>query len=65
MRPNGAELTHANMARNAEICVNMIDFTPDDVVLVQHPEATSYDVSTLRVCASGGASLPVEVLRGF
>ena len=122
-RPKGAELTHANMARNAEICVNMIDFTPDDVVfgglplfhsfgqtvgmnstiaaggtitliprfeptkalevlqrdkvtvmlgvptmyvaLLQHPEATSYDVSTLRMCASGGASLPVEVLRGF
>jgi long-chain acyl-CoA synthetase len=122
-RPKGAELTHANMARNAQICVNMIDFTPDDVVfgglplfhsfgqtvgmnatiaaggtitliprfeptkalevlqrdrvtvmlgvptmyvaLVQHPEASSYDVSTLRMCASGGASLPVEVLRGF
>ena len=29
------------------------------------PSATSFDVSTLRVCASGGASMPVEVLRGF
>ncbi|RFU85709.1 long-chain fatty acid--CoA ligase [Streptomyces triticagri] len=28
-------------------------------------EADGYDVSTLRLCASGGASLPVEVLRGF
>ena len=122
-RPKGAELTHANMARNAQICVNMIDLTPDDVVfgglplfhsfgqtvgmnatiaaggtitliprfeptkalevlqrdkvtvmlgvptmyvaLLQHPDASSYDVSTLRMCASGGASLPVEVLRGF
>jgi long-chain acyl-CoA synthetase len=121
--PKGAELTHANMARNAQICVNMIDFSPDDVVfgglplfhsfgqtvgmnstiaaggtltliarfeptkalevlqrdkvtvmlgvptmyvaLLQHPEKEKYDLSTLRMCASGGASLPVEVLHGF
>ncbi|MEU3607296.1 long-chain fatty acid--CoA ligase [Streptomyces sp. NPDC035033] len=30
---------------------------------VQEPGA--YDVSTLRLCVSGGASLPVEVLHGF
>jgi long-chain acyl-CoA synthetase len=28
-------------------------------------ERSSYDVTTLRVCVSGGAALPVEVLRGF
>jgi long-chain acyl-CoA synthetase len=33
--------------------------------LLNHPERKSCDVSRLRVCASGGASLPVEVLRGF
>jgi len=33
--------------------------------LLHHPGRESCDVSTLRVCASGGASLPVEVLRGF
>ena len=33
--------------------------------LLNHPDRKSYDVSKLRVCASGGASLPVEVLRGF
>jgi long-chain acyl-CoA synthetase len=33
--------------------------------LLNHPDRKSYDVSRLRVCASGGASLPVEVLRGF
>ena len=27
--------------------------------------ATDYDISALRVCISGGAALPVEVLRGF
>ncbi|MFJ9249632.1 long-chain fatty acid--CoA ligase [Streptomyces sp. NPDC101776] len=31
--------------------------------LLHHP--TQADVSTLRMCVSGGASLPVEVLRGF
>jgi long-chain acyl-CoA synthetase len=31
--------------------------------LLQHP--TDADVSTLRMCVSGGASLPVEVLHGF
>ncbi|MFI6808995.1 long-chain fatty acid--CoA ligase [Streptomyces luteogriseus] len=31
--------------------------------LLQHP--TGADVSTLRMCVSGGASLPVEVLHGF
>ncbi|MDP1846471.1 MAG: long-chain fatty acid--CoA ligase [Solirubrobacteraceae bacterium] len=33
--------------------------------LLNHPDRDTCDVSTLRVCASGGASLPVEVLRGF
>ncbi|MER6082597.1 long-chain fatty acid--CoA ligase [Streptomyces sp. NPDC001833] len=31
--------------------------------LLQHP--TDADMSTLRMCVSGGASLPVEVLHGF
>jgi long-chain acyl-CoA synthetase len=29
------------------------------------PDREQYDVSTLRTCVSGGAALPVEVLRGF
>ena len=33
--------------------------------LLNHPDREKYDVSCLRVCASGGASMPVEVLRGF
>jgi long-chain acyl-CoA synthetase len=33
--------------------------------LLNHPGREDYDVSCLRVCASGGASMPVEVLRGF
>jgi long-chain acyl-CoA synthetase len=35
------------------------------VALLQHPDKANYGLSTLRICASGGASLPVEVLRGF
>ena len=33
--------------------------------LLHHPDRDKADVSSLRVCASGGASLPVEVMRGF
>ncbi|MEZ5184492.1 MAG: long-chain fatty acid--CoA ligase [Candidatus Nanopelagicales bacterium] len=35
------------------------------VALVQHPENANYDTSALRASVSGGASLPVEVLKGF
>ncbi len=121
--PKGAELTHANMRRNAEICIDLITFTAEDMVfgglplfhsfgqtvgmnasiligatltllprfdptkalevlqrdkvtvmlgvptmyvgLLQHPAKADYDLSALRMCASGGASLPVEVLHGF
>ncbi len=35
------------------------------VALLQHPDHASYDTSSLRLCVSGGASLPVEVLKGF
>ena len=33
--------------------------------LLHHPERDRFDVSSLRVCVSGGAALPVEVLREF
>ncbi len=33
--------------------------------LLAHPERAAYDVSSLRVSVSGGAAMPVEVLRGF
>ncbi|MGI9098314.1 MAG: long-chain-fatty-acid--CoA ligase [Solirubrobacteraceae bacterium] len=33
--------------------------------LLHYPDRANYDVSCLRVCASGGASMPVEVMRGF
>src|SRR6202044_4000493 len=29
------------------------------------PDHERYDTSTLRVCASGGAAMPVELMRGF
>jgi long-chain acyl-CoA synthetase len=32
---------------------------------LHHPSAAGADVSTLRLCVSGGAALPVEVLHGF
>ncbi|MCB0166831.1 MAG: long-chain fatty acid--CoA ligase [Anaerolineae bacterium] len=37
--------------------------------LLNHPQANNYDLDkiarNLRICVSGGSSLPVEVLRGF
>src|ERR1700758_3841102 len=35
------------------------------VALLHQPDRADYDVSSLRMCISGGAALPVEVLRGF
>ncbi len=33
--------------------------------MLHDPAAASADVSSLRVCVSGGAALPVEIMRGF
>jgi long-chain acyl-CoA synthetase len=33
--------------------------------LLHHPSRDQFDLSSLRVCVSGGAALPVEVLREF
>jgi len=34
------------------------------IALLNHPGSGAFDTSSLRVCVSGGAALPVEVLRG-
>jgi long-chain acyl-CoA synthetase len=33
--------------------------------MLNHPERDRYDVSSLRLCLSGGDAMPVEVMRGF
>jgi long-chain acyl-CoA synthetase len=33
--------------------------------MLHHPDREKYDTSTLRLCKTGGASMPVEVLHGF
>ncbi len=33
--------------------------------MLHHPDAATADVSSLQVCASGGASMPVELMRAF
>ncbi|MDX6603909.1 MAG: long-chain acyl-CoA synthetase [Solirubrobacterales bacterium] len=33
--------------------------------LLHHPGRVAFDTSSLRTCITGGASMPVEVLRGF
>jgi long-chain acyl-CoA synthetase len=123
-KPKGAELTHANLSRNAAVAAStLFHLEPDDVVmgclplfhsfgqtcglnavvgsgacltlvprfdpgkalevierdrvtvfegvptmyvaLLNHPQRRDHDAGSLRVCVSGGAALPVEVLRGF
>jgi long-chain acyl-CoA synthetase len=121
--PKGAELTHDNLRRNAEIGVELFSLGEDSVTLgalplfhsfgqtcglnatiraggcltliprfdpgralelierdrvsvfegvptmyaalLGHPERERYDASTLQVCVSGGAAMPVEVMRNF
>ncbi|HYB29168.1 MAG TPA: long-chain fatty acid--CoA ligase [Solirubrobacteraceae bacterium] len=122
-KPKGAELTHSNLAINADVMKQVFSIGPEDVIfgalplfhafgqtcslntavsagaelvllarfdagraldaidryrvtvfegvptmysaLLHHPERERYDVSALRLCVSGGAALPVEVLRAF
>ena len=33
--------------------------------MLNHPQRDAYDLSALRVCISGGAAMPVEVMRAF
>jgi long-chain acyl-CoA synthetase len=123
-KPKGAELTHANLSRNADVssrttseiaagdvvlgalplfhsfgqtvamnaslsvgaCLTLVPkFDPGKALatmqrdgvthfygvptmfgaLLHHPGRESFDTSSLRICITGGASMPVEVLRGF
>ncbi len=123
-KPKGAELTHANLHRNADVssrttcgiaagdvvfgglplfhsfgqtvsmnaslmvgaCLTLVPkFDPGEALetmqrdgvthfygvptmygaLLHHPGREGYDTSALRTCITGGASMPVEVLRGF
>jgi long-chain acyl-CoA synthetase len=123
-KPKGAELTHLNLFRNAEVssrttceiaagdvvlgalplfhsfgqtvsmnaslsvgaCLTLVPrFDPGEALetmqrdgvthfygvptmygaLLHHPERERFDTSALRSCITGGASMPVEVLRGF
>jgi long-chain acyl-CoA synthetase len=123
-KPKGAELTHANLTRNASLtAATLINAGPDDVIMgclplfhvfgltcglnatiagggtlsllprfdpakaleiigrdkvtvfegvptmyaamLHHPAHASADTSSLRTCVSGGAAMPVAVMRGF
>jgi long-chain acyl-CoA synthetase len=123
-KPKGAELTHLNLFRNADVssrttceisggdvvlgalplfhsfgqtvgmnaslkvgaCLTLVPkFDPGEALetmqrdgvthfygvptmfgaLLHHPGREGFDTSSLRTCITGGASMPVEVLRGF
>ncbi len=123
-KPKGAELTHRNLFRNADVssrttseiaqgdvvlgalplfhsfgqtvsmnaslkagaCLTLVPrFDPGEALetmqrdrvthfygvptmygaLLHHPERERFDTSSLRTCITGGASMPVKVLRGF
>lgn len=120
-KPKGAQLTHANVRRNVEIVVRMLELGTDDVILGALPLFHAFgqtaglnaavaagscltliprfepgkalsiierdgvsvfegvptmfaamlhsgerpDTGSLRLCVSGGAAMPVEVMRGF
>jgi long-chain acyl-CoA synthetase len=122
-KPKGAQLTHSNLAINADVSKALFSVDHEDVILgalplfhafgqtcglntaisagaslamiprfsaaaalktierdrvtvfegvptmfsalLHEPDRAGFDVSTLRVCVSGGAALPVEVLHGF
>jgi len=122
--PKGAELTHANLTRNAELAAaTMLTIHPGDVTMgclplfhvfgltcglnativgggtltllprfdagkaleiigrdqvtifegvptmyagmLHHPDPAATDTSSLRTCISGGAAMPLEIMRGF
>jgi long-chain acyl-CoA synthetase len=121
--PKGAELTHHNLRKNAEVSTRLAELREDDVLfgglplfhafgltcsmnaavtvgatltllprfdpgkaleiidrdkvtgflgvptmynaMLHHEGGEQFDTSALRLCMSGGAAMPVEVLRGF
>jgi long-chain acyl-CoA synthetase len=122
-QPKGAELTHANLVRNADSVATLLGLSERDVIfgglplfhafgqtcalnaavsagacltlsprfdppkvleviqrdrvtvfegvptmyaaLLGYPGRSSHDVGSLRTCVSGGAAMPLEVMRGF
>src|SRR5215472_2706526 len=64
----GLPLFHAGHALRivADHRVTVFEGVPTMYVALLHaPDRADYDTSALRMCVSGGAALPVEVLRAF
>jgi long-chain acyl-CoA synthetase len=56
--PKGAELTHANLVRNVEVCVTLFDAGPDDVILGALPLFHSFgQTAALNTAIAAGAAL--------
>ncbi|HEY6888616.1 MAG TPA: long-chain fatty acid--CoA ligase [Solirubrobacter sp.] len=56
--PKGAELTHANLVCNVEVCVTLLDVGPDDVILGALPLFHSFgQTAALNTAIAAGAAL--------
>ena len=56
--PKGAELTHANLARNVEVCVDAAAPRPEDVILGALPLFHSFgQTCALNAAVAAGAAL--------
>jgi long-chain acyl-CoA synthetase len=56
--PKGAELTHANLVRNVEVCVTLLDVGPGDVILGALPLFHSFgQTAALNTAIAAGATL--------
>ena len=56
--PKGAELTHANLVRNVEVCATLLDVGPDDVILGALPLFHSFgQTGALNTAVAAGAAL--------
>ncbi|OAT86164.1 AMP-binding protein [Desulfotomaculum copahuensis] len=46
-------------------CTHWISIATMNIAVVNYPDTKKYDLTSLRACVSGGAPIPVEVLKKF
>lgn len=46
-------------------CTNWVSIATMNIAVVNYPEVNKYDLSSLRACTSGGAPVPLDILKEF